>query len=66
MAVILAMGCVISRPDRCLALAHAVTSVWRFFKRHNITFKKNPARGGAATRRRSTGASALDASTGHV
>ena len=40
------------------------TSVWRFFKRHNITFKKNPARGGAATRRRSTGASALDASTG--
>ena len=42
------------------------TSVWRFFKRHNITFKKNPARGGAATRRRSTGASALDASTGHV
>ena len=42
------------------------TSVWRFFKRHNITFKKNPARGGAATRRRSTGASALDASTGLV
>ena len=39
------------------------TSAWRFFKRHNITFKKNPARGGAATRRRSTGASALDAST---
>ena len=30
------------------------TSVWRFFKRHNITFKKNPARGGAATRRRGT------------
>ena len=28
------------------------TSVWRFFKRHNITFKKNPTRGGAATRRR--------------
>ena len=31
------------------------TSVWRFFKRHNITFKKNPARGGAATRRRQRG-----------
>ena len=30
------------------------TSVWRFFKRHNITFKKNPARGGAATRRRAS------------
>src|ERR1700730_15054142 len=28
------------------------TSVWRFFKRHTITFKKNPPRGGAATRRR--------------
>ena len=40
------------------------TSVWRFFKRHNITFKKNPTRGGAATRRRSTGASALDAAQG--
>ena len=27
------------------------TSVWRFFKRHNITFKKSPARGGAAIAR---------------
>ena len=42
------------------------TSVWRFCKRHNIAFKKNPARGGAATRRRSAGTSALDASTGRV
>jgi transposase len=27
------------------------TSVWRFFKRHDITFKKKSARGGARTRR---------------
>ena len=42
------------------------TSVWRFFKRHDITFKKKPARGGAGTCRRGAGASALDARTGHV
>lgn len=42
------------------------TSAWRFFKRHAITFKKKPARGGAGTCRRGTGASALDARTGHV
>ena len=43
------------------------TSVWRFFKRHEITFKKKePARGGAGTRRRGAGAPALDARTGHV
>jgi len=42
------------------------TSVWRFFKRHNITFKKNPACRGAGARRRSAGAAALDASTGYV
>jgi transposase len=42
------------------------TSVWRFFKRHDITFKKKPARGGAGTCRRGAGASTLDARTGHV
>ena len=42
------------------------TAVWRFFQRHKITFKKKPARGGAGTRRRGTGAAALDARTGHV
>jgi transposase len=26
------------------------TAVWRFFKRHKITFKKKPARGGAGAR----------------
>jgi transposase len=42
------------------------TAVWRFFKRHKITFKKKPARGGAGAPRRCAGASALDARTGHV
>ena len=28
------------------------TSVWSFFKRHDITFKKKPAGGGAGARRR--------------
>ena len=40
------------------------TSVWRFFKRHDITFKKKPAGGGAGARRRGAGASALDAERG--
>ena len=42
------------------------TAVWRFFKRHKITFKKKPARDGAGARGRGTGAAALDARTGHV
>jgi len=42
------------------------TAVWRFFKRHKITFKKKPAGGGAGTPGRGAGASALDARTGHV
>ena len=42
------------------------TAVWRFFKRHKITFKKKPARGGAGARRCGAGAAALDARTGHV
>jgi transposase len=42
------------------------TAVWRFFKRHKVTFKKKPARGGAGARGRGAGATALDARTGHV
>ena len=42
------------------------TAVWRFFKRHKITFKKKPARGGAAARGRGAGTPALDARAGHV
>jgi len=47
-------------------VAGSRTAVWRFFQRHKITFKKKPARGGAAARRRGAGAAALDARTGHV
>jgi transposase len=42
------------------------TAVWRFFQRHKVTFKKKPVRRRAGARRRSTGATALDARTGHV
>ncbi len=42
------------------------TAVWRFFKRHKITFKKKPARSGARTVRRGQGTTALDARKAHV
>jgi len=42
------------------------TALWRFFQRHEITFKKSVARSGAAARRRGAGATAVDAGTGHV
>lgn len=70
------MGLVAKQPDLTLDEVISVmrkhripgsrTAVWRFFKRHNITFKKKPARSGAAARGRGASASALDARTGHV
>jgi len=42
------------------------SAMWRFFKRHNVTFKKKPARGGAGARGPGASAPALDARTGHV
>lgn len=42
------------------------TAVWRFFKRHKVTFKKSAARGGAAACGRGAGATAVAARTGHV
>src|SRR3974377_2425222 len=42
------------------------TAVWRFFQRHQITFKKTVARGGAGTRGRGFRPTPLDARTGHV
>ena len=38
----------------------------RFFLRHDITYKKKPAGGGARTRRRGAGASALDPRARHA
>ena len=42
------------------------SAVWRFFERHNISFKKKPAGGGARASGRGPRAAALDARTGHV
>jgi transposase len=42
------------------------SAVWRFFKRHNISFKKNSVRGGAEARGCGPRTAALDARTGHV
>ena len=44
----------------------SASMVWRFFDRHDISFKKKPARGGARARGRGASAPALDARTGHV
>jgi len=42
------------------------TSLWRFFQRHKITFKKKPAGGRAGTTGRGTRAQALEARTTHA
>ena len=47
-------------------IAGSRTAVWRFFQRHKMTFKKKPARGGAAARGRGAGTAALDARTSPV
>jgi transposase len=47
-------------------IAGSGVAVWRFYKRHNISFKKRPAGGGARTSVRGPHPTALDARTGHV
>jgi transposase len=47
-------------------IAGSRSAVWRFFDRHNISFKKNSIRGGAKARRRSPLAPTLDARARHV
>src|ERR1035441_9450971 len=47
-------------------IAGSRTALWRFFARHKITFKKKPARGGAGTGRRRSGAPALDSRARHA
>src|ERR1700674_1014121 len=42
------------------------SAVWRLFKRHNISFKKKPARSGAAASGCGPRTTALDARTRHV
>src|SRR5262249_39695660 len=70
------LGLIARRPDLTLDEAvlamhrHKIpgsrSAMWRFFKRHNVTFKKKPARGGGGARGRGASAPALDAGTGHV
>ncbi len=47
-------------------IAGSRVAVWRFYKRHNISFKKKPAGGGARTGGRRPRPTTLDARTGHV
>jgi transposase len=47
-------------------IAGSRTAVWRFFERHNVTFKKKPAGGRARARGRGAGTAALDPRTRHV
>ena len=42
------------------------SAVWRFFERHNISFKKKPAGGGTRANGRGPRTATLDARTGHV
>jgi transposase len=42
------------------------TAVWRFFKRHKITYKKKPAGDGAEVREAGSRTPAMDARAGHV
>ena len=47
-------------------IASSRTAVWRFFQRHQITFKKKPARGGAGAARRGAGAPPLEKRATHA
>lgn len=47
-------------------IAGSRSAVWRFFNRHNISFKKKPARSGAASSRCGARTATLDARTRHV
>src|ERR671939_253285 len=44
-----------SRHEAAAAFEVSASSVWRFFDRHNITFKKKPARRRTGSRGRSQG-----------
>jgi len=47
-------------------IAGSRTAVWRFYERHDISFKKNFVRGGAKARRGGPRTPPLDARAGHV
>ena len=70
------LGLIVQQPDMTLdeivvAMSRAGiegsrTAVWRFYERHDITFKKNFVRGRAKARRRDPRTPPLDARAGHV
>ena len=70
------LGLIAEQPDLTLdeivavmrkrRIAGSRSAVWRFFNRHNISFKKKPARSGAAASGCGPRTAALDARTRHV
>jgi len=70
------LGLTVEQPDMTLdeivaamaraGIAGSRTAVWRFYERHDISFKKKPVRGGAKARRSGSRTSALDATARHV
>jgi transposase len=70
------LGLVTEHPDMTLdeivtamskaRIAGSRTAVWRFYERHDLSFKKNSIRGGAEARRGGTCTPTLDARAGHV
>ena len=70
------LGLTVERPDMTLdeivaamaraGIAGSRTAVWRFYERHDISFKKKPVRGGAKAHRGGSRTAALDATARHV
>jgi len=70
------LGLIAEQPDLTLdeivavmrkrRVAGSRSAVWRFFKRHNVSFKKKPACSRAAASGRGPRPAALDARTRHV
>ena len=70
------LGLTVEQPDMTLdeivaamskaGIAGSRTAVWRFYERHDISFKKKPVRGGAKACRVRACAPPLDARAGHV
>jgi transposase len=70
------LGLIVERPDMTLdeivaamsgaGIEGSRTAVWRFYERHEISFKKNFVRSRAKARRRGPRAPTLDARAGHV
>jgi transposase len=70
------LGLIIERPDMTLdeivaamaraGIAASRTAIWRFYDRHDISFKKKPVRGGAKARGSRSRTPPLDATARHV